>query len=190
MLLDRFIHRWDFRERHAITIQAPPARVLPAIKRLTPSDVPLAKALMRLRSIPSLLAGRKTFLSQSEKPFLDQIVGNGFLLLGEDSEKELLLGTIGRFWKASGEFCLAVQTPEDFLSFQEAGRVKVGWNFFVETSANGTRVQTETRILATDRPARWKFFAYWLLVRPGSGMIRKAILRSVRRVLEKEDGLS
>ncbi len=184
MLLDHFIPRWHFREHHSLSLAASPDQALRAVKGLTPADVPLVGRLMFLRSLPSLLAGKKGFTGRKDVPFLTQITGRGFFVLGEVPEEELVLGTIGRFWKPAGEFCHSVSTPEEFLDFSEPGWVKVGWNFSAERTDAGCLLQTETRILATSRSARTKFFLYWMIVRPGSGLIRTAILRSVKAVLE------
>jgi hypothetical protein len=62
---------------------------------------------------------------------------------------------------------------------------KAVWNFaVVAESEQMTRVITETRIQAFGRSARWKFRAYWLIVSPFSGIIRKEILELVKRNAE------
>jgi hypothetical protein len=45
----------------------------------------------------------------------------------------------------------------------------------------GTVCHTETRVTATDDSSRRKMAAYWLLIRPGSGLIRRAILHEIAR---------
>jgi hypothetical protein len=51
----------------------------------------------------------------------------------------------------------------------------------------GTRISTETRIQATDQRARRAFAAYWLLVRPGSGLVRRELLRAIARRADERD---
>ena len=45
----------------------------------------------------------------------------------------------------------------------------------------GTRITTETRVLATDAVSRRAFARYWVPVRAGSGLIRRAVLRAIAR---------
>ena len=47
-----------------------------------------------------------------------------------------------------------------------------------------TRVETETRIQPTDARAARAFGLYWLVVYPGSALIRREWLRAVRRKAE------
>jgi hypothetical protein len=56
-------------------------------------------------------------------------------------------------------------------------------NFTVRTEAGGSRVTTETRIVGTDAEATRRFRRYWLLIRPGSGAIRRSWLKAIRRRL-------
>jgi hypothetical protein len=58
-------------------------------------------------------------------------------------------------------------------------------NFWTSDAGRGrTRLSTETRIAATDARARRRFAAYWLVVRPGSGLIRRLWLRAVKKRAE------
>ena len=46
---------------------------------------------------------------------------------------------------------------------------------------SGSRLVTETRVESTDARARRLFALYWLVIRLGSGLIRRDLLRAVRR---------
>jgi hypothetical protein len=52
--------------------------------------------------------------------------------------------------------------------------------FRLEPTPAGTRLSTETRILATDPRSRRSFAAYWFLIRASSAAIRREVLRSSR----------
>jgi hypothetical protein len=56
----------------------------------------------------------------------------------------------------------------------------------VEGVAGRTVLTTETRVLCTDEGARRRFRRYWALIRPGSGAIRVAWLRAIRRRAERQ----
>lgn len=47
-------------------------------------------------------------------------------------------------------------------------------------------LSTETRIKCFGSAALWKFRPYWSLVRPFSGLIRKAILKQVKTAAESK----
>ena len=185
MLLDRFVPDFQFREIHTIMIDAPPHEVLASVKSLRPTDVPLVGFLMAFRSVPALLFEGKRYAPRStDEPLIGQIVGSGFLILGEEHDREIVLGTIGRFWKPAGNLCRDITAAEQFLAFHEEGWAKAGWNFLVESVGNKTRLVTETRILALGNSAAKKFKLYWWTIRGGSGLIRRAILKAIKRKAE------
>ncbi len=60
-----------------------------------------------------------------------------------------------------------------------------GINFVLCPDADGTRLTTETRVLATDARTRARFRLYWLLIRAGSGLTRRDLLHAVARRAER-----
>jgi hypothetical protein len=66
-----------------------------------------------------------------------------------------------------------------------AGRARAGWNFMTAAvPEGGTQLSTETRVLCGDAATRRRFRWYWRVIRPGSGLIRRAMLASIRRAAE------
>lgn len=55
-------------------------------------------------------------------------------------------------------------------------------DFQLEPRDGGVRLTTETRGHCTDRRARHRMALYWCLIRPGSGLIRRDMLRAVARL--------
>ena len=49
----------------------------------------------------------------------------------------------------------------------------------------GARLETETRVLLTDAGARRCFGAYWVVVRPFSGLIRRRWLHAAKQRAER-----
>jgi hypothetical protein len=174
-MLDDFLPVYDFHEVHRTFTPAPPGAVMQSARRLLPHEVPLLVVLMAIRNLPALLRGRRPVIRGS---MLDAFRRGGFVVL-EDASDELVLGAVGRFWRASGG--LARIEPERFREFAEPGWAKAAFNFRVDEVGGRTIVSTETRILCTDEGARRKFRRYWLLIRPGSGAIRVAWLRAICR---------
>ena len=83
-------------------------------------------------------------------------------------------------WKRRGETA-EIKDGAEFLAFERAGFVKAAMNFRLSDSGAGTRLETETRVLATDAGARRGFRRYWLVIRPASGLIRRIWLRAIAR---------
>jgi len=186
-LLSAILPRWHFREIHRTTIAASAERVWAAIRQVTPREIRLFVLLMGLRSLPARLLGRAPQRSGlGDQPLLATVLRSGFLLLAEDPQRELVLGTIGQFWKPLGGKPLVLDRPEAFASFTNPGFAKAAMSFHLEAPGeNGAlRLVTETRIRATSRRALWKFAAYWMIVRPGSALIRRTWLAAIKRRAE------
>jgi hypothetical protein len=157
--LDGVLPAWDFRERHSIALDAPSERVFAAIKEVTPAEMPVVRALFRLRGLPAA----------NDRPVYEQLQPR-FQALAEDPGRELVLGSIAKPWRWRGG-----HSPQaDFASFAEPGYAKLALSFRFE---DGT-LSTETRVLLTDRASRRVFRCYWLFVRPWSGLIRRSWLRA------------
>lgn len=189
MLLDQFVPKYQFREIHAITIRASAPKVLESARSIRPSDVPLVGFLMGLRSIPAALRGGECYKpGKNDAPFLDQVVGEtGFLVLGEEPGKEFVLGIVGQFWKLTGNINHMILSPDQFLLFQEDGWAKAGWNFLVEQEGMTTHLVTETRIHVQGTWAKRRFWFYWLMIRPGSGLLRRTMLKAIKRKAESDN---
>jgi hypothetical protein len=185
MLIDQILPEWDFRERHASTVRASPERALRAAREVTAREAPLFRALIALRGLPARLFGERRH-RPADRPILEVALAGGFLLLAEELGRELVVGTIGQFWRATGAGGPRVADAAAFLRFREPGFTKAVMNFHATDESRGrARLSTETRIQATDERARLRFALYWTLVRPGSGLIRREWLRAARRRAER-----
>jgi hypothetical protein len=178
--LDEFLPDYDVNEVHSTRVAAPPEAVFAAVRALTTRDVPLARALMAVRSLPGRLRGRRR---SPGAPILEQFVRGGFVVLAERPD-ELVLGGVGRFWQPSAT--VRRISAEEFAAFDEPGWARTAFNF--ETRAEpggGTLLTTETRIQGTDAAARRSFRRYWRVIGPGSAAIRRAWLRAIRLRAER-----
>ena len=180
VLLDAFLPRYDFRERHSRVIAAPRQAVWEAMEALTLAEMPVTGALFALRSLPARLSGRPGLPRVEDQPVLAQFLESGFVKLAEDPRRELVFGVIAQMWKRRGETA-GINDGAEFLVFEHTGFVKAAMNFRLSDSGAGTRLETETRVLATDAGARRGFRRYWLVIRPASGLIRRIWLRAIAR---------
>lgn len=184
MLIDTFAPTPDAIERHTTEIAATPEAVYHALWTADLGGSWIVKGLSFVRSIPKLFVSSARRDHSVSKLTLASIIAAGVGQLAEEPGREVVLGVPGRFWRPVKNFL-----PFSLSYFQ--GPVPVGmaiavWNFTVREIANGrTQLSTETRVVCGDPHSRWKFRAYWLLVRPFSGLIRRCMLRAIRRECER-----
>lgn len=152
-------------ERHSIRVSATPERALAAAREARLDDVPLVALLFRLRGLRAASRG----------PLWDALLAQGFQAFGADT-----VVLIGKPWSRGGK----LRTVDDFVAFAEPGFAKVAMDLRALPDAGGSRLETETRIYLTDAAARRRFGAYWLVVRPFSGLVRRSWLRAARRRAE------
>lgn len=176
----------DILMRHLRGVNAPPERVFAALSTVDFGKSGLLSLLFALRGIPALLMAPRETLGRirARQPgsalTLQRITKQGFGLVGERPGQEIVLGVTGRFWKASAK--LKPADREQFRVGPPAGEVLVAWNFLVEPApAQHARLSTETRIKAADVDTLLTFKRYWLLVHPGSALIRRSMLAAIAR---------
>lgn len=169
MLIDRLLPHSDYHEYHSTVVRGEPDRVYEVIRHGELVAHPIVRALLTLRG---LSGAPKTFS-------LALFVRQGFAIVGEDPPREIVLGIEGPFWKPNCR--LGRVDAESFRRPVAAGTARAAWNFAIERRGDGTAlVSTETRVLCSD----WRFRAYWVVVRPFSGLIRRLMLRAIRKEAE------
>jgi len=198
LLLDQLMPQYDVLERHRITVRAAPDVVFRSIREANLAGGPITRALLALRAAPAAVVAvvrspRTAWGELRDRVAVPQGVVRlhdfeqaGFRIVAECAPHELVIGLLGRFWTPRGGLCAGV-TAETFRAGPPQGLALAGWNFTVALRPDGSsELRTETRVwCATD--VRWKFRLYWLAVRPGSGLVRRAMLRAIRRHAESMD---
>jgi hypothetical protein len=194
--LDDLMPVYDVVERHGTVVRAAPEHVFAAIREADLSGGMVTRVLLAARAVPA------AFLAVARHPrtALDEWRGRrasgrrgtrladferaGFRIVAERAPEELVIGLVGRFWTPRGDLRADV-SQADFASGPPPGYALAGWNFTVTPRRDGlTELRTETRVWCAP-DARASFRAYWLIVRPGSGLIRRAMLRAIRREAER-----
>src|SRR5688500_8811473 len=90
--IDEFAPVFHFREQHATTIAAPPARVYNAIREVSADEIALFQTLTWLRRFGR--SGPESILNAPEhQPIIDVATKTGFLLL-QDQPREVVIGAI------------------------------------------------------------------------------------------------
>jgi len=170
-LIDEVMPTYDRRELHRRGVNAPSTAIWDAIHDIGERELWAMRLLMGLRSLGRRGGSKRTVLEGFERM--------GFGRVAEDPGRELVIAGIGRFWELSGGL-RRVEDRERFARFDEPRYAKVAFNFLVLDGV----LSTETRIAGTDAHARRRFGAYWILVRPGSGLIRREWLSAIGKRAE------
>lgn len=171
----------QFSEHHERRIAAEPAAVWRALHELRLGESLLTRVLMGVRALPALLTG-------AEAPGMG---GGRFLehgpvpVLGEERPRLIVAGGVMQPWRLRGGDTPPQLDAEQLRDFSDAGWVKAGMDFVLEPDGTGTRLRTSTLVEATDEATRVRFGCYWLVIRLGSGLIRRELLRLVARGAER-----
>lgn len=176
MLINDFMPNYDFSEKHETNIRASAEKVYAAVNSVNLADSWIIWGLLSLRGL-----GR----TSSKTLTLRDMTKEGFAILGEKPNQEILLGLAGKFWSISG--CLQEVNAENFREFDKKGFAKAAWNFFLtEASENEIRLTTETRVQCLDKDSLESFRFYWRFIKPFSGWIRNEMLRLIKEKAENE----
>ena len=157
MRLDDIIPEWQFGERHTRHVDAPPERVFDAARNVTAAEIRFFRTLTWIRRfgrpLPPCILN-----APAGEPLLDVATRSGFEWYANEPPRELVVGT------RVAPHTLAVM------------------NFLVEPDGRGgSNISTETRVHASTPRARRAFAVYWLLIRAGSGFIRRMWLRAIQK---------
>jgi hypothetical protein len=171
-LIDAVLPRWDVHELHGTEVAASPEATWAALEEVTLRELPVTCLLMSIRSL-----GRSAPL---DRRFLD---GARFLTPIDEAPGDRVLGLIGRPWQLRPAI-VPFQGAAQFAAFDRPGYVRAATDLRVVPAAGGSRFTTETRVQATDAAGRRRFIRYWRVVRCGSALIRRDLLRAVRRRAE------
>lgn len=174
--LDELMPAWQFREFHSLKVAAPANRAFAAIRAVRADEIFLYSTLTWIRR-----GGRRfpegVLNAGDREPLIDVALRGGFVRLAEDVPRELVIGTAVRTPPGARDSL----TPQLFLR-PPAGYTLAAMNFLVTPHGpNASIVSTETRVFANGRSARRRFAAYWLVIYPGSAIIRRMWLRAIRR---------
>lgn len=186
--------RYDVVERHQTLVRAAPPVVYAAIREADLAGGPVTRLLFALRELPAVTiamvrsprAALAEWRERRAQPALRlaDFERAGFRVVSERASEEIVIGLLGRFWTPRGALRDDVSV-ETFRAGPPAGEALAGWSFSVHARPDGlTELRTETRVWCA--PDAWpRFRPYWLVVRPGSGLIRRSMLHAIRRRAER-----
>ncbi len=174
MNLDRWLAGPSLRTRHERRSPAAPEDLWGAATTIRLSDCRILGRLVRAR-IPGL-DPRLTFDGMfREDPFN----------LLEEGPQHLLSGLCGRIWTVRRDFTV-LSAPEDFLSWDRPGTVRVLFAQWAEPADSGSALVSEVRVEAVDRRAALYLRAMHPFINAFQGLVgAEAIAAAVRRAGER-----
>lgn len=180
-LLDHALPDWDVVERHRRVVHAEAAAVWAALLSTPMRDLRVTRGLMRVRTLGRGPSGSR------DRTVVDALPPGE---LARREPTELLLGLVAptTLRIPTDVHALRPATVEELNRPLPDGWVRVAMDFRLTEVADGTALSTETRVFATGPRARRLFRLYWLPVGPGSGLVRRELLRAVARRAEGTGG--
>ncbi len=168
--LDELLPQWHWRSRSTIWVNALAPEVFLAFEQVSLSELPGA-AQVRQRQVRG---------DRSGITMLHDLLDQGFFLLHEEPDQELVLGRVGQFWRPGASTAMPVTGRRAFLSFDEPGYAKAAFSLRAQQLDDGTMVAVESRVLATDEHTHREFNRYWLVGSWANPAGRQQLLAAVR----------
>lgn len=180
-LLDRYMPSYEVAEQHEIEVAASAGITYDVLRAMDPLASPLVRAIFRGRE---LLLRADHPAEEGPHGIVAQTLALGWRILAEEPGREIIVGAVTKPWEPNVIF--RGLSPDEFLSFNEPGYVKIVWTLGAEAVNPARSVAwTETRVTTTDAYARRRFRRYWAVFSPGILAIRRAGLRRVRADAER-----
>ena len=175
MNLDDVVPNPHFRMCHSRVIAAPLAAIWDELNTVPMSALPLGLVLESLRLLPAKLSGRK-HPSLARRTFLEV---TPIPVVFSEPPHVVISAGLSQAWRLLGGSIPPVLDAAGVREWTGTGWLKIGMEFRLESTTRGNRLSTETRIHAMDPQTMRAFTAYWFVIRPFSGAIRREVLRVV-----------
>lgn len=185
-LLDRVMPEYEFRGIESILVHATPEQILTAFDQIKGSDMPLAELLGQIRSLPERFAKAKPAQPPQEEPFSETMRKMGFVELGQEPNREMVVGAIAKFHELADQQFVPVRDADEFRRFLHEDYQKLAISVRVtgQDPVQGCTLTLEHRTHALSEHARKQFARYWIAIKPGGGFVTKQMLAAVKAKAE------
>lgn len=190
-LLDKLLPMYEFRGAVSTVIHASPREIFQAVQEVTPSEMPLAIALGELRYLPVRLTGHPLLETPQVEPFIQTLLATGNSVLAEEPERELVIGSIGKFHQLTDQEFQPFQGADAFMDFNQPDFQKLAISFRLMGTdpTTGYRFTLEHRTHSLSPSSRQKFGFYWLAIKPGGNFLSWLLLQAIKRRAERSVGV-
>jgi len=106
-LIDDFMPSYSFREVDHVAVAADVVATWTAMRALDLYRIRWVRTLFQLRTPPSRIAARlhgRQLTSEPTARIEDITNETGFLILGEEPGREVVVGSVGKFWQTKIDF--------------------------------------------------------------------------------------
>lgn len=179
MLIESAVPTFDAMIAEHAVVAADPETTFQAARSLDLLTVrtPLLAASMWIRALPERLLGKS--VPAPPQLVVSEVDLPGWLPLGEQPNRELAFGAVGKFWRPVIDWHDVA--PADFAGFAEPGWAKIAANFSMAPYGDShTLLSYQCRTVTTDPDSRRRFMRYWWLIRPFVKHIMRATLSAIQ----------
>ena len=172
-------------EQRRIFVEAKPEIAWERVRHFNMAEFSCFRILFQVRTLAAKISGEKIDF-KNDGIGIDQIEkdNTGFKIIYEEPGKEVVIGSIGQYWHLKMVF--AEFDSSTFTNFNEPGWGKIAWAIRVEPYKNGSTVNFELRISATDEDS-WNYFRkYYNIIAFASRLIRKSMMDHLETDLQKQ----
>jgi hypothetical protein len=176
--LDAVMPEYQFFEKHSARVHARPQQVMQAVRESKFGDIKSVGTLLRIRAAALRIPYQGTG-EMHDMRVLEAFSKSGYL---SDSSENQIVMFGGANVRAKRR--LDVHTAQEFADSREPETVKMAFDFIAEDAGGGwSTVSTETRVVALG-DVRRGMGRYWRLIVPGSGLLRRQWLDSIKNRAE------
>jgi len=190
-VLDQYLPHFDAVIRERAVLPARPEEVYARLRSFDFAQMcePVGRAIQDMRAVPpavAKVAGKARRRLPTARFLLEDAVRSGVILLSEAPARHIVLGAVGKLWKAGGIPLLEVDR-EQFVSFSQAKYVKAVAGFLIlPYGPERTLLKHECRFLATDSSARAHFQRRWGVVGPFVTLFARRTLQALTTTVKEE----
>lgn len=171
--LDRAMPQWRWREVHRIAIDTDRDDVIDTVRALACVDMPVFRSITRVVSLGRLARRR-------DERVLNLLLDGPYRELHQSAEELVVAGLLNA---PAPNDVFPFDTVDTFRASSPPRNVKVATNFRYRDGL----LSTETRCQATNAASARAFGRCWLVIRAGSGLIRRIWLHAIRRRIIRSD---
>ena len=186
--IDALMPEYAFDEFHEVKIKAGPEKVKQVLHVTGVKDIPAVYYLMKIRGIADEDTDMSDRASKSNNS-LDTFSTPDFNFFKVAPDEYVTLMIIKSGMMTDKNRTPAppdITTIEQFTAFDDPGYVKVTMNFrFISADNDNTVLTTETRVAGITPKDSRVFSRYWRIIYPGSAIIRRVWLDTIKKKAEK-----
>ena len=188
-MLDQYLPHVDAAIRQRAVMPGRPEEVYAWLRAFDFAGMcqPVARAIEDMRAVPPSVAqvvARARRLPPTTRFLVDDAVRSGVILLAEAPARHLVLGAVGKLWKAD-EVALLRLDREQFVGFSQPKYVKAMVGFLVSPyGVDRTLLKQECRFLATDGSARAHFRRRWRVLEPYVTFVARCTLQALTTIAQ------